>query len=115
MTTSQWRNLRNQKAQARLERALPPVFPAPVLRHALTRPLIPPTPRLAVESYWRNHVLRADRLARALAARSGTPEGWAWQLGRDGTGEGRAVSFRTPPAPYRDPAFARGRGACCIC
>ncbi len=47
----------------------------------------------------------------ALAARSGTPEGWAWQIGA----EGRAGSFRTPPAPFRDPAFARGRGACCIC
>ncbi|WP_457107905.1 hypothetical protein [Methylobacterium sp. P5_C11] len=111
MTTSSWRTLRNVQAQARLERALPPVFPTPVLRHALARPLIPPTPRLAVESYWRSHILRADRLARALAARSGTPEGWTWQLGA----EGRAGSFRMPPAPYRDPAFARGRGTCCIC
>ena len=115
MTTSQWRTLRNVQARARLERALPPVFPVPVLRHALARPLTPPTPRLAVESYWRSHVLRADRLARALAARSGTPEGWTWQIGRDGSGEGRTGSFRTPPAPFRDPAFARGRGACCIC
>jgi hypothetical protein len=111
MTTSSWRTLRNVQARARLEKALPAIFPAPVLQHALARPLIPPTPRLAVESYWRNHILRADRLARALAARSGTPEGWAWQIGA----EGRAGSFRTPPAPFRDPAFARGRGACCIC
>ena len=95
MTTSSWRDLRNEQARARLERALPPVFPAPVLQHALARPLIPPTPRLAVESYWRAHILRADRLARALAARSGTPEGWTWQLGA----EGRTGSFRTPPAP----------------
>ncbi|MEG9527532.1 MAG: hypothetical protein MIL41_17490, partial [Hyphomicrobiales bacterium] len=71
MTTSSWRDLRNEKARARLERALPAVFPAPVLQHALARLLIPPTPRLAVESYWRAHILRADRLARALAARSG--------------------------------------------
>jgi hypothetical protein len=112
MTTASWRDLRNEQARARLERALPPVFPALVLRHALARPLIPPTPRLAVESYWRAHILRADRLARALAARSGTPEGWIWRLGADGS---RAGSFRTPPAPFRDPAFARGRGACCIC
>ena len=72
-TTSTWRDQKNAKAQARLERALPAIFPPPILHHALTRPLIPPTPRLAVESYWRNHILRADRLARALAALSGTP------------------------------------------
>jgi hypothetical protein len=115
MTTSSWRDLRNGQARARLERALPPVFPGAVLRHALARPLIPPTPRLAVESYWRSHVLRADRLARALAARSGAPEGWTWQIdAAAGTG-GRTASFRTPPAPYRDTAFAPGRGACCIC
>jgi hypothetical protein len=114
ITTSSWRDLKNAKARARLERALPSIFPAPVLHHALTRPLIPPTPRLAVESYWRNHILRADRLARALAARSGTPEGWTWQLGEGGAG-GRPASFRIPPAPFREPAFARGRGACCIC
>ncbi|MBE7246327.1 MAG: hypothetical protein INR63_15365 [Actinomycetospora chiangmaiensis] len=110
-TASVWRDRRNALARARLERALPPVFPGAVLQHALTRPLIPPTPRLAVESYWRSHILRADRLARALAARSGTPESWTWQLGA----EGRTGSFRMPPAPYRDPAFARGRGTCCIC
>ncbi|MGU3537711.1 hypothetical protein [Methylobacterium sp. A54F] len=73
-----WREERNRRARARLARALPPVFPGAVLRHALARPLVPPTPRLAVESYWRAHVLRADRLARALAARSGAPPGWRW-------------------------------------
>ena len=51
----------------------------------------PPRPRPAVHSadaascdrfLWRAHPLRADRLARALAARSGQPDGWTWQLGK---------------------------------
>lgn len=102
-----WRAARNARSLARLERAMPAIFPAPVRRHALSRPLIPPTPRLAVESYWRDHVLRAERLARALAARSGTPEGWTWA--------DDAASFRLPPAPFREPAHARGPGHCCVC
>lgn len=114
MAASNWRNLRNEQARARLERALPARFPPTIYRHALAQPLIPPTPRLAVESYWRNHILRADRLARALAARSGQPEGWTWQVGAD-KGEGIPRSPRMPPAPYREAAHARGRGACCIC
>lgn len=107
---SEWRAARNLRARARLERALPAVFPAPVLGHALARPLIPPTPRLAVESYWRAHVLRADRLARGLAARTGTPEGWVWRAGPEA-----AAGFRMPPAPFREAEHARGPGACCIC
>jgi hypothetical protein len=34
---------------------LPDVFPAAVLSRALLRPFIPPTPRLAIDSYWRAH------------------------------------------------------------
>ena len=37
-------------------------------------------PRLAVDGYWRTHPLRADRLTRALARRSGMPKGWTWRL-----------------------------------
>ncbi|WP_244936527.1 hypothetical protein [Methylobacterium currus] len=127
-----WREARNAAARARLEKSLPAVFPAPVLHHALARPLVPPTPRLAVESYWRHHILRADRLARALAARSGQPEGWAWRLaageglaetgsGETGSaGEGLArkglpFSFRMPPAPFREAPHHRGKGHCCVC
>jgi hypothetical protein len=106
---SAWRDERNRRAMARLTRALPPIFPPPVLAHALSRPLTPPTPRRAVESYWRAHPLRAERLARALAARTGAPPGWSWSL------EGPGASFRTPPAPYRTEAFSRGPGFCCIC
>ena len=72
-----------------------------------------PPPRRAVESYWRCHPLRADRLARALARFSGTPEGWSWRL--DAVEEGRRTHFRTPPAPFREPAFTRGPGHCCVC
>ncbi|BCM84258.1 hypothetical protein [Methylobacterium indicum] len=137
-----WREERNAAARARLEKSLPAVFPAPVLRHALARPLVPPTPRLAVESYWRHHILRADRLARALAARSGQPEGWSWRLGPGGSigagsgkgppgaredsgweslsgqgasGKGLPLSFRMPPAPFREGPHGLGKGHCCVC
>lgn len=108
-----WREARNVRSRARLDKALPKVFPQNVLRRALALPFIPPTPRLAVESYWRAHPLRADRLARALARRSGAPEGWTWRL--DVTAEGRRTSFRAPPAPYREAAHSLGQGHCCIC
>jgi hypothetical protein len=71
-------------------------------------------PRLAIDGYWRAHPLRADRLARALAAQSGPPAGWTWRLAADRAGD-LPTSFRSPPAPYREPQFARGPGACCVC
>jgi hypothetical protein len=74
---------RNQRSLARLRRALPIVFPPAVLARALDRPFIPPTPRLAIESYWRAHPLRAERLARALAARTGPPTGWTWRMSQN--------------------------------
>ena len=114
MRDSEWRAARNAKSLARLNKALPAVFPAAVLQHALARPFIPPTPRLAIDSYWRAHPLRADRLARALAARSGTPEGWEWRLGA-GPQERLPLTFRAPPAPFREPRFSRGPGHCCVC
>jgi hypothetical protein len=114
LKTSAWRAERNRKALARLNKALPAIFPAPVLAHALRRPFIPPTPRLAIDAYWRAHPIRADRLARALAAKSGAPEGWTWRLS-DGGDDKTPRSFRFPPAPYRERAFARGPGACCVC
>lgn len=113
MKMSEWRAARNAQSLKRLERALPDIFPAAVLAHALSRPLIPPTPRLAIDRYWRSHPLRADALARALAVRSGAPEGWTWRLG-DPAG-GLSPSFRTPPAPFREKARALGPGHCCVC
>jgi hypothetical protein len=110
--TATWRAEQNAKALARLTKALPTIFPAPVLTHALNRRFTPPMPRLAIDSYWRAHVIRADRLARALAARSGAPAGWTWRIG---SAPGLPASFRAPPAPYREGAFARGSGFCCVC
>lgn len=105
---------RNRLALLRLERALPAIFPPAVLARALGRPFVPPTPRLAVDSYWRAHPLRADRLTRALARRSGAPRTWSWRLGDDRE-SGLPMTFRAPPAPYRERAFTRGPGHCCVC
>src|SRR2546423_10356582 len=82
LKTSAWRAERNRLALARLQRALPAIFPTPVLTHALKRPFIPPTPRLAVDAYWRGHPLRADRLARALVRRCAEGRGARGQVGR---------------------------------
>jgi hypothetical protein len=135
---SEWRDEINRKALARLTVALPAVFPRPALIHALGRRLTPSLPRLAVDSYWRAHPLRADRLARALARRSGAPPGWTWRLADEKParvtrrkadrsepvagrlpqpveGRQRITSFRIPPAPYREQRHARGAGFCCIC
>src|ERR1700746_892264 len=102
---------RNGQAVARLNRALPDIFPSAVLRRALGRPFVPPTPRLAVDSYWRAHPVRADRLARALAARSGGPRDWRWDLGGNRK-HGLPATYRTPPAPYRERAYKQGPGFC---
>jgi len=114
MTMSEWRAQRNRQALARLTKALPENFPGPALVHALNRPFTPPMPRLAVDSYWRAHPIRADRLARSMAARSGAPDGWTWRL-HSSHADGLASSFRSPPAPYREPQFSRGPGYCCVC
>jgi hypothetical protein len=111
---SEWRDIRNQRSLTRLQRALPDIFPRAVINRALVSPFIPPTPRLAIDGYWRAHPVRADRLARALVAKSGAPEGWQWQLGRD-KHSGQPLTFRMPPAPYREKRFARGPGCCCVC
>lgn len=91
-----------------------PAVPPPVLMHAAVQTWVPHLPRLAVESYWRAHPVRADRLARRLAAQTGTPDGWRWALAREGDPH-LPASFRMPPAPFRHPAFASGPGRCCIC
>jgi hypothetical protein len=114
MKMSETRALQNQRALARLTKALPADFPAPALIHALARRWTPPLPRLAIDSYWRAHPLRADRLARALAARSGTPMGWTWRI-KSPADSDLPPSFRAPPAPYRETAFGRGPGFCCVC
>ena len=112
MKMSETRELYNRRAMARLTRALPDIFPAPVLVHAVSRRWTPAMPRLAVDAYWRAHIVRADRLARALACESGAPKGWTWRLGSDA---GLPASFRMPPAPYREAKYSRGPGFCCVC
>jgi hypothetical protein len=114
MTMAETLALRNERALQRLNRARADLLPPAVLTHALARRWIPPTPRLAVDSYWRAHPLRADRLARALAARSGAPEGWTWRL-KGEADEALPASFRAPPAPYREERCGRGLGYCCVC
>jgi hypothetical protein len=114
MKGSEWRAERNYRSLERLERALPQIFPKPVLIHALARPLVPPLPRLAIDSYWRSHPLLADRLARALAAKTGAPPAWTWTV--SGSREpGLGTTFRAPPAPYREAEFKLGPGRCCVC
>jgi hypothetical protein len=85
-----------------------------VLAHARSRLWVPSTPRDAVDSYWRTHPVRADHLARSLAAMMGSPAGWTWRLA-DGPRADLPVTFRTPPAPYRESAFFLGPGRCCVC
>ncbi len=111
MAENTWKAERNARSRARLEKALPDIFPPRVLAHALALPFVPPTPRLAVEAYWRHRPLRAEALARALARRSTVPEGWTWRIGEPGLPD----TFRVPPAPFREPAHAAGPGCCCIC
>jgi hypothetical protein len=114
MKMSETRALQNRRSLARLTKALPADFPAPALIHALARRWTPPMPRLAIDSYWRAHPLRADRLARALAARSGMPKGWTWRI-KSPADSDLPASFRAPPAPFREKPFARGPGFCCVC
>jgi hypothetical protein len=105
---------RNRQSVVRLTKALPTIFPPAVLSRALARPFVPPTPRLAMDSYGGAHPFRADRLARALAARTGPPNAWTWRLADDRK-NGLPATFRTPPAPYRERAYTLGRGFCCVC
>ena len=75
-TVSRWEEEkaeRSRRSLARLTKALLRIFPSAVLSGALGRPFVPRTPRLAIDSYWGAHLLRADRLARALAGRSEAP------------------------------------------
>jgi len=103
---SEWRDEINRKALARLDRALPAVFPRPALIHALGRRFTPPMPRLAIDSYWRAHPVRADRLARALATRSGVPPGWTWRLADEKRARVKRRSRKEDdgePPPYPPP------------
>jgi hypothetical protein len=114
MNRSDWLALQNARVLESLLARLPEPFPNTVWRHALGLRLVPETPGRAVEAYWRAHPLRADRLARAMAHRSGAPSGWTWRIDAD-RADGLPNTFRVPPAPYRETPFARGPGYCRIC
>jgi hypothetical protein len=94
---SEWRDEINRKALARLDKALPDVFPAAVLTHAMGRRFTPPMPRLAT------HPVRADRLARALSAKSGGPAGWTWRLGDEKPDRVRRRGRKAPAEPGSSP------------
>jgi hypothetical protein len=111
---SDWLKRKNERRLARLVELTPEVFPPAVWSHALRQRFVPDSPSRAVEAYWLAHPLRAERLARTLAARLGTPPGWRWRLAGD-DGESLPRTFRTPPLPYREAAFAAGGGRCCVC
>jgi hypothetical protein len=102
---SKWQNEmaeRNRQSLARLTRALPHIFPSVVLSHALSGPFVPPTPHVAIDSYWRAHPLRGDRLARSLAAGPEHPA-----AGRGGS----VTAARTdcpPPSERRPRLIANG-------
>jgi hypothetical protein len=103
---SGWQQLRaerNQRSLGRLTRALPPVFPRAVLTRALDRPFVPPTPRLAMESYapiqfepiaWREHLPLAAK--RPLAGLGGWATAGAAYLSPCARHPHRSVNTRTP-------------------
>lgn len=109
---SDWLRRRNERRIERLVALTPSRFPSAVWTHALGLDFVPETPASAITAYWEAHPIRADRLARALARRSGAPEGWLWHIDPDRTG-GVPDTFRMPPLPYREERFA-GSG-CRVC
>ncbi|HVI28996.1 hypothetical protein [Hansschlegelia sp.] len=99
----------NERAAVALQ-APRAALPSAVLAHALQARWTPRTPRAAVDGFWRAHPLRADRLARALAAMSGAPADWRWTLA-----DARATGLRVPPLPYRLPKQEAQPGRCVVC
>src|SRR5215469_16157616 len=75
---------RNRRSIARLTKSLPSIFPSAILSRALGRPFVPPTPRLAIDSYWGAHPLRAeppDPAGRCSAPRARRAERSTYRLG----------------------------------
>jgi len=102
----------NMRARAALKASGPEVLPLAVTVHALQSSWIPRTNRAAVDAYWRAHPVRAERLSRLLASRSGAPPDWAWRIGDEGD---LSPTFRVPPLPYRERAHRLGPGHCLVC
>ena len=98
---SKWQEVkaeRNCQSLARLTKALPPIFPSAVLSRALSRPFVPPTPRLAIDSYWRAHPIRADRLARGLL-----PAAERLAAGLGGSAATARTDYQSHSGPRRPP------------
>jgi hypothetical protein len=112
MTLEERRAAWNTRARARLEASGPELLPRAVLAHALASSWIPRTNRAAVDACWRAHPIRAERLCRRLASRSGAPPKWRWAIGDQ---DGLPASFRVPPLPYRERAHRAGPGQCIVC
>src|SRR5262249_14472629 len=107
--------LQNARALKRLEKALPEVFPAPVLTHALAPPLTtPPRRGRAVAPSGRLPRGPPPPPPRPRAARPGPPAGWAWRLA-SGRAKDLPATFRAPAAPYREKKYHLGPGFCCVC
>jgi hypothetical protein len=113
-TFAERRARENAAALDRLLAAVPDPFPQAVWRHAVASRRVPETPSRALAAYWRDHPLRADRLARALATRSGAPPGWTWRIDRSRAGF-LPHHPRVPPTPFREPEHLPGPGRCQIC
>ncbi|RXF73580.1 hypothetical protein [Hansschlegelia zhihuaiae] len=106
MTLDARRAAWNEVARSKLTASRDQI-PGPVLVQALARRWTPKTARAAVDFYWRAHPLRADRLARALAAAGAPPPGWRWSAPEIRAG------FRLPPQPFRSASPEPGR--CVVC
>ena len=117
-TMSGWQELeaeRNQRSVLRLNKALPPIFPRAVLGRALARPFVPPTPRLAIESYWG----RPSSSCRSSGASTSGSQPSARWLGLGGLGTaGAACLSRSAPHPRRtvkpNTLWARDFAACAL-
>ena len=110
---------RNRQSVTRLTRALPGIFPSNVLSRALNRPFVPPTPRLAINSYWRAHPIRADRLARRVRPAAERLTGGPGGLAKTARADCRPPSERRPRRiakthTRRVPASAACAGNRCI-
>ncbi len=112
MRLEERRAIWNTRAQAALDASGREILPSAVLVHAHQSRWIPRTPRAAVDAYWRAHPIRAERLSRLLATRSGTPGGWQWRVGAE---DDLPASFRVPPLPYRERGHRAGAGRCVVC
>lgn len=102
---SEWRDEINRKALARLEKALPDVFPPPVLTHALARRFTPPMPRLAVDFLLAGASVAGRPLVPCAGEAQRHPGGLDLAAGGRTTGSRQTAR---PPGRRRAPGLAGG-------